>query len=166
MDFTTLSGHFKNSTTPMLRTDFSDDAAWERVIAEVTKEVDFGYDEANDIDGRYAANVTPIADRAFEGARGASLAEAHDNETYGYVLLADAQSMREALNGGELTVVYVDLSVDPESAEEFGDVLGREFRCAAPEVASIETDLAIANMDFEEFADNVDDDGVFRGFDD
>jgi hypothetical protein len=28
----------------------------------------------------------------------------------------------------------------------------------------IENNLSIANMDFEEFAENVDDDGIFRGF--
>jgi hypothetical protein len=59
---------------------------------------------------------------------------------------------------------YVDLSVAPEDAEEFGWVYGREFRCEVGEVASIEANLSIANMDFEEFADGVEDDGVFRGF--
>ena len=34
------------------------------------------------------------------------------------------------------------------------------------EVALIEANLSIANMDFEEFADSVGPDGVFRGFDD
>jgi hypothetical protein len=31
-------------------------------------------------------------------------------------------------------------------------------------VQSIENNLSLFNMDFWEFADNVDDDGVFRGF--
>ncbi|MDH6214469.1 hypothetical protein M2283_001752 [Streptomyces pseudovenezuelae] len=34
----------------------------------------------------------------------------------------------------------------------------------AAELWSIENNLSGANMDFEEFADAVDDDGVFRGF--
>jgi len=41
---------------------------------------------------------------------------------------------------------------------------GREF-CAIPsQIQGIETNLTIANMDFEEFADSVGADGVFRGF--
>jgi hypothetical protein len=31
-------------------------------------------------------------------------------------------------------------------------------------IQSIQNNLSIANMDFEEFANSVDDDGVFRGF--
>jgi len=42
--------------------------------------------------------------------------------------------------------------------------MGRVFRCAIPEIASIEANLSIANMDYHEFADNTDPDGVFRGF--
>jgi len=43
-------------------------------------------------------------------------------------------------------------------------VYGRELRCEVGEVASIEVNLSIANMDFDEFADSADADGVFRGF--
>jgi hypothetical protein len=85
-------------------------------------------------------------------------------ERLGYVLLADHRTMREAAAGGEVTVVYMDLSVAPEDAEEFGWVYGREIRCVVGEVASIESNLSIDNMDFAEFADSADADGVFRGF--
>ena len=67
------------------------------------------------------------------------------------MLLADTASMN---NIDDITVVYVDLYDDP----------GRSFRCAASEIAFIESNLSIANMDFEEFADSVDGDGVYRGF--
>jgi hypothetical protein len=40
---------------------------------------------------------------------------------------------------------------------------GRQFRAVATEVASIENNLSIANMGFEEFAELVDENGVFRG---
>jgi len=62
---------------------------------------------------------------------------------------------------------HVDLSVsDSDDAELFHTFLGRTFRCAVTEFASIEANLSIANMDFQEFADNSDTDGVFRGFKD
>ncbi|XUL88204.1 DUF6924 domain-containing protein [Streptomyces galilaeus] len=43
-------------------------------------------------------------------------------------------------------------------------VAERCVRVAAAELWSIENNLSGANMDFDEFADAVDDDGVFRGF--
>jgi hypothetical protein len=148
--------------TPLLRTDFSDDAAWTTVVSEVTKPADFGGG-----DDDYEPAVTPFADRFFEGATGASLAETWSSQGIqrGYALLADARSSEEAAEGREVTVEYVDLSVeDDEDAELFDSYLGRTFRCAAREVASIEANLAIANMDFSDFADSLDDEGVFRGF--
>ncbi|MET8627377.1 hypothetical protein ABZW30_27105 [Kitasatospora sp. NPDC004669] len=41
---------------------------------------------------------------------------------------------------------------------------GQMFRVVATELHSVENNLSIANMDFAEFADKVDEDGVFRGF--
>jgi len=75
--------------------------------------------------------------------------------------------MAEAAAGTEPTVDYVDLSVtDDEAAELFRSHLGRTFRCAASEVAGIEANLSISNLDFSDYADAVSSDGVFRGFDD
>jgi hypothetical protein len=124
----------------------------------VTAEVD-----GPGFDGGYVPNIQPVQDRAFEGATGESLARLADGQTYGYLILADSRSMRESA-GGDLTVALVDLSVEAEDTEEFGWVLGREFRSDVTEVASIEANLSIANMDFDEFADGVGSDGVFRGF--
>jgi len=39
------------------------------------------------------------------------------------------------------------------------------FRCAAEELWSIDNNLNLANMDWEEFGNYVDADGVYRGFD-
>jgi hypothetical protein len=41
---------------------------------------------------------------------------------------------------------------------------GRKFRAVPSQVNGIQSNLSIANMDWEEFADNVDEDGIFRGF--
>jgi hypothetical protein len=41
---------------------------------------------------------------------------------------------------------------------------GRTFRAIPSQIQGIENNLSIANMDFYEFADWVDEDGVFRGF--
>jgi hypothetical protein len=40
----------------------------------------------------------------------------------------------------------------------------REFRALPTQIQGIENNLSIANMDFEEFANSVDKDGILRGF--
>lgn len=50
----------------------------------------------------------------------------------------------------------------PPSHTPPGDIV--TFRALPSQVQSIQNNLSIANMDFEEFAESVDDDGVFRGF--
>ena len=42
---------------------------------------------------------------------------------------------------------------------------GGEFRAVPSAVQSIENNLSIGNMDFDDFATAAGDDGVFRGFD-
>ncbi|MFN8515091.1 MAG: hypothetical protein U0841_21405 [Chloroflexia bacterium] len=44
------------------------------------------------------------------------------------------------------------------------DERGRAFRAILPELWAIDANLSISNMDFFEFADSVDSDGIFRGF--
>ena len=45
-----------------------------------------------------------------------------------------------------------------------GPQYGATLRVVPSEMWSIQNNLTISNMDWEEFADNVDDDGVLRGF--
>jgi hypothetical protein len=141
---------FESDTTPLVRTDFSDDNAWERTVSAVTAPL-FVEDELNG-SGDYEPNITPVEDRNFEDLNAERLASSYDEDRVGYVLLADKTTMG-ALD--DPTVVYVDMYDEP----------GRAFRCSVAEIASIEVNLSIANMDFEEFADSVGPDGVFRGFD-
>jgi len=159
-----LAQLFAEGATPLIRTDFSDQAAWDYVVEAVTAPVDFGDEGVSEDGDSYAAYVEPVADPTFDGATAQSLTDDAHGEPLGYALIADDRTMREAVAGGELTVVYVDLSVLPEDTEEFGWVYGRAIRCVVGEVASIEANLSIANMDFEEFADSADTDGVYRGF--
>ncbi|GAB3264175.1 DUF6924 domain-containing protein [Nocardioides dilutus] len=157
MDLGRIVQAFEQGGTPLVRTDFSDDDAWELVVYELTKQDDEGTEP----------HVTVVDDRALAGVTGDALGSAFHGQglSYGYVALADARSMAEAVAGGELTVDYVDLSVaDEEDSELFESFPGRTFRCAARRFASIEVNLSLGNMDFHEFADSVESDGVFRGF--
>lgn len=164
MDLSFLDEQFDGTVTPLLRTDVTDDAAWQRVVAAVTAETDFG-DDLHEGDGGYVPNVEPVEAADLEGATAGSVAAAWDRHKHGYVLLADERSMREAAAGVDPTVVYVDLYATDEDEEEFGWVYGRSFRTLASVVASIEANLSEANMDFQEYADQADaDGGVYRGF--
>jgi hypothetical protein len=130
----------RDGTTPLVRTDFSVDAAWLRTVAAV---------RAPGLEN-YEPTITPVEDRGFENLDADALAAAYD-DCVGYVLLADRTTMTTR---NDPTVVYVDMYDEP----------GRAFRCAVPEVAAIEVNLSIANVDFEEFTDAAGADGVYRGF--
>lgn len=151
VDVASLLDMFRHATTPLVRTDFTDDTTWTHIVASVTAPLDFEDDLPES--GDYAPNITPVDDKNFQGLDGEALAGAYDDDLGGYVLLADSTSMSSP---EDLTVVYVDMYDEP----------GRTFRCAAVEIASIEANLSIANMAFEEFADSVGEDGIFRDFDD
>jgi hypothetical protein len=87
----------------VIRTDFSDDAAWAAIGAAIL-----------------------------------------------FLMIVDDVTVRSP----EHPILVVDLWREP----------GRGFRAVPAAVQSIENNLSIANMDFAEFADAVDEDGIFRGF--
>jgi hypothetical protein len=54
---------------------------------------------------------------------------------------------------------------DSPAAKADGVVYGRSFRCQLQQVASIEANLSVSNMDYFEFADVADKNGgLFTGF--
>ena len=125
----------------MLRTDFSDEACWRSVRAEVLAET---------VDG-FRAYVDVIEDPAFDGlGTDEVLAAVGDDYRWGYLVVGDRVTMREA----EHPFLVLDLLHER----------GRSFRALPREIQSIENNLSIANMDFSEFADSASPDGVFRGF--
>jgi hypothetical protein len=126
----------------MLRTDFSDDAAWEKLCAACQEPV-----------GEFRAYLSCVSDLAFEGLTVEKLVQlARRGSPHGFVFVAD----RTALTRRHHPVLVVDLRRE----------LGRTFRVIPSKMQSVENNLSIANMDFHEFADNVGKDGIFRGFPD
>jgi hypothetical protein len=127
----------------VLRTDFSDDATW-RAVCEASSAPSPG-------DG-FLANLTFVEDRAFEAAAVADLlaAAAAASQYRTFMFVADGVTMREA----EHPVLVIVLADQP----------GRSFRVIPSEMWSVENNLSLANMDFDEFADAVDAAGIFRGF--
>jgi hypothetical protein len=125
----------------LLRTDFSDHAAW-AALCEAAQE--------RSVEG-FQARLECVSDTAYQGLtveQVIALASREGERTF--VFLAD----RVALTHPERPILVVDLFDEP----------GRTFRVIPREMWGVENNLSLANMDYSEFADSVDPDGVFRGF--
>lgn len=72
----------------------------------------------------------------------------HETSCFRSATLADDQTMRDG------TISFLD-------PNELGDEVGRTFRAIPQEVEPITANLSIANLDFIDFADNADADGMF-----
>ncbi|MEU0212437.1 DUF6924 domain-containing protein [Streptomyces canus] len=125
----------------VVRTDFSADGAWDTVRAALYSPSGEGF----------LASVALVDDQRYEGL---TLDQALDliPAEYQHPLLVLVDSV--AVASTELPLLVVDLRGER----------GRCVRVVAAELWGIENNLSGANMDFEEFAGAVDDDGVFRGF--
>jgi hypothetical protein len=125
--------------TPLLRTGFSDPAAWDacRTAVETPNEDEF------------LAYVDYVDDPVYRDLPAPQILPLAP-DGHPIVIVAD----ETALACEEFPLLVIDLTAEP----------GRTVRVIAEELWSIENNLSITNMDFSEFADAADEDGVFRGF--
>lgn len=131
----------KTQSTPVLRTDFSDDQRWEAVRAAI--------ETPNEDDFR--AYVAYLDDPAYRDLTPEQvLALVPEEFEHAIVIVADAA----ALAAEEMPLLVIDVA----------DERGRTLRVTAEELWGIENNLSISNMDFEDFSGSADEDGVFRGF--
>jgi hypothetical protein len=123
----------------IIRTDFSDSAAWESIIAA-----------AESAEDPFMFNMKVVDDPAYDGASVQALMDAiPEDYPHSFLVIAD----KRAVNDPDHPLLVVDLLEERR----------REFRSLPAQVASIDSNLSIANMGFEEFAGMVDETGVFRG---
>jgi hypothetical protein len=131
----------KTSGSPVLRTDFSNDSGWDDICNEVVQPSEDGF----------IAYVEFIDDQTFNNIGPAKLLEIiPENFGHFFIIVVD----RTSLASREHPLLIVDLD----------EYRGQSFRAAPSQIQSIENNLSIANMGFDEFAEAVDDDGIFRGF--
>ena len=124
----------------IIRTDFSNEEGWTRICDEIRESL-------NDLE----TNVCFVEDRQFDKASiGDLLPVLQGNPFYSFAMVIDYDSIASA----EFTVMVVDLFEEP----------GRIFRVTPAAMPSVQANLWLANMDFEDYAGSVDPDGVFRGF--
>ena len=130
-----------NDATPLIRTDFTDDAAWLKIQKDVSAKNMLGF----------SANLRFIADQQYNGLTGQELLQRVPGlDQYGCIFVADATAM----SSEEHHLLVLD-PFDPN---------GKTFRVIPAQAWAVENNLALANMDYSEFADAADPDGVFRGF--
>jgi len=130
----------KTDNSLLLRTDFSDDAAWKDLCESVQQPSEDGF----------MAYVDCIDDPAYHKLTIEQLLDLANESDRSFVFIAD----RATFTNLERPVLVIDLYEE----------LGRTFRVVPREMWNVENNLSISNMDFYEFADAVDADGVFRGF--
>jgi hypothetical protein len=70
---------------------------------------------------------------------------------HSFLIVVDAVTV----SSPEHPVLLVDLHEEETSVS---------FRCLPREIAAIEANLSISNMDFFEFGESIGSDGIFRGF--
>jgi hypothetical protein len=130
----------KTENAPVLRTDFSDEPAWEAIGAAIQTPVD-----------GYQAYVDFLSDRDYDGLTAEQVTRLpREDPDQTFLFVVD----QTTLSHPDHPILVIDLIEDP----------GRTFRVTPVEMAAVENNLSIANMDFAEFVDHVDPDGIFRGF--
>ncbi len=128
--------------TLLIRTDFSDQPGWLRLVQVVNRPSADGF----------LAKLQVVDDPAFGDADAQILSRLlAERDDVVLLFLADAYTMTHH----EMPL----LCADPRAPEE-------GFRAAAAQLWSVENNLALANMDFGEFVGAADADGIFRGFQD
>jgi hypothetical protein len=123
---------------PFIRTDFSNDVAWNKVVAQAGTPTAEGFQ----------AHLQIIDQPIFNGLGEKTLRAIAADTHHAAIFVAD-----------DMTMIDPDhpvLCIDHRS--------GQSFRIVPEEMWGVENNLSIANLDFDDFAAAVDDDGVFRGF--
>jgi hypothetical protein len=129
-----------SSNAYVIRTDFSSEDRWSQIAGEIR-----GAMSAIEID------VCFIEDRTYENASEEEILPALiGNDFHTFAFIVD----RVSIESRESIVLVMDLFDEP----------GRTFRVIPDAMLSIQANLHLANMDFEDYADSTDLDGVFRGF--
>ena len=132
----------KTENALVLRTDFLNQTTWEAVCTLIRKPVGIF---------RFLAYVEFLSDREFANLNKDQLLELIPKDyNHTFIIIAD----QTTISHPEHPLLVVDLY----------EGSGRDFRAIPSQIQGIENNLSIANMDFEEFADAVDEDGIFRGF--
>lgn len=126
----------------VLRTDFSNDNEWTNICKEIsTPDPEFGF----------LANVEIINDKTFENISEEIIINNDvSNYNHNFIFIVD----KNTIANSEHPILCLGVN----------DNKGLKMRTIPSEMWGIENNLSIANMDFEDFSNATDKDGIFRGF--
>ncbi|MGC5225306.1 DUF6924 domain-containing protein [Micromonospora sp. DT81.3] len=129
----------KSANSLLVRSTRSGSVEWQSLLAVVA---------TKNADG-FRAYVDVVDDRRWYGKDIDALRAAMPQTASPVLFVADER----ALTSPELPILVVDLIQNR-----------RPFRCVGAKLWSVDNNLNTWNMDWEEFADAVDQQGVYRGF--
>lgn len=122
-----------------IRTDFTDDAAWDEVRTAITAPI-----------GDFRAYLAIVDDPRYDGLTVEQLLDlAAQAPNHSFAFLIDHRTVTDP----EHPVLVVELS----------ERSGRTFRLVPPAMWEVQNNLSIANSDWEDFADFTDANGVYQG---
>lgn len=133
----------------LIRTEFSDDDAWSATVDAAS--VPWNLDG----DVEICADLAAIDNVAFAEHTVHELRAVLGNPPPYFFFVAD----RETIMNPDHPILAVDHSND-----ESGTPTVKTVRVAPEHLAEAENNLSLGNMDFADFADSADADGVYRGF--
>jgi hypothetical protein len=128
----------------VVRTDFERQQSWETICKLIRAPV---YAPG----ATFYAYIQFLEDMAFRGLDSEELlTRVPTDYNHSFLLVVDNTSATHP----EFPILTIDLR----------EGRGRSFRAIPSAIQAIQNNLSISNMDFIEFADAADEDGIFRGF--
>lgn len=145
----------------IIRTDFSDEAAWR----QVTEELEESAPDDDPAESYDVVDAPELADADTDTILAAVAAHEELWEQLSVVFVADSKTMRFETRT-LLTVTTMTRENMGEQGYEAMTEFGREFRTVPSGLHSIHANLELANMDFEDFSAKAqkDPEGIFRSF--
>lgn len=125
----------------VLRTDFSSDSKWDMICKEISN-------SGNDLG--FKPYVKYLSSEKFKGLKTERLLNLVGSYNHSFIFVVDSFT----INHKEYPILCIDLYTKH----------GQMFRVIPSEMWGVENNLSISNMDFDEFFNTTDEDGIHRGF--
>lgn len=136
----------KTKHTLVLRTDFSDETAWDEICRIISTPVKI------DDSLEFKAYVDYVSDLAFAGLALHDIMSLLPDQKDHFVLFV-------------VDKVTIQTSHYPLLCVDLVEGRGNTMRVVASAVQGVENNLSVGNLGFDELAELVDEDGIFHGID-
>ena len=133
----------------LLRTDFADQQVWEQVRDTALASL-WGSD---------APSLIVVDNEHYSGEDCGDLSEPPEGYEQRVLVVFDAWARTHA----DHPLLVIDWFADVEEQDE-ERFIAKSLRATPDQVQTVEGNLSLANMDFDDFVAAADEDGVFRGF--